>query len=114
MALADEIKAEVEKIFKTQWTSRGGQVVPEPEDIKLGNEAVEFNRATVLYADLAGSTAMVDTKKWNFSAEIYKTFLYSSARLVRAEGGKSHRMTATGSWVSLSETLNHRAQPGAL
>ncbi|MBA8907504.1 adenylate/guanylate cyclase domain-containing protein [Aminobacter ciceronei] len=87
MALADDIKAEVTKIFKDQWSRRTGQVVPEPESISLSNEAVEFEQATVLYADLSGSTAMVDGKKWWFAAEVYKTFLHCAAKLVRAEGG---------------------------
>jgi class 3 adenylate cyclase len=63
------------------------QVVPAPEDLKLGNDAVEFERATVLYADLHGSTAMVNRESWTFAAEIYKTFLLCAAKLVRAEGG---------------------------
>jgi class 3 adenylate cyclase len=87
MPLADELKNEITKIFRDQWSIRAGQVVPEPENITLGNGAVEFERATVLYADLSGSTAMVNTYKWEFAAEVYKTFLYCAARLVRASGG---------------------------
>lgn len=87
MALADDIKAEVTRVFRDQWSTRNGLVVPEPEDISLSNEAVEFEQATVLYADLSGSTAMVDGKKWWFAAEVYKTFLYCAAKIVRAEGG---------------------------
>jgi hypothetical protein len=48
MALADDLKAQVAQIFKDQWTTRNGQVVPEPEAIQLGNDAVEFERATAL------------------------------------------------------------------
>ena len=87
MPIADELKNEVTKIFRDTWSTRAGQVVPEPENITLGNGAVEFERATVLYADLSGSTAMVITYKWTFAAEVYKTFLYCAARLVRASGG---------------------------
>jgi class 3 adenylate cyclase len=87
MTLADDMKSEVAKIFREQWSKRAGQVVPEPENIKLGNDAIEFAKATVLYADLSGSTAMVNAKSWTFAAEVYKTFLYCAARLVRAEGG---------------------------
>lgn len=87
MALAEDLKSAVEKIFSSAWTTRDGQVVPEPEDLKLGNDAVEFDRATVLYADLSGSTAMVDAKKWQFAAEVYKTYLHCAATLIRQEGG---------------------------
>ena len=88
MALADDLKTEAHKIFSTQWTSRDGQVAPEPEAVGLGNDSVGFDRATVLYADLTGSTRLVDGESWQFSAEIYKTYLYCAAKLIREEGGK--------------------------
>jgi class 3 adenylate cyclase len=87
MALADDLQSEVAKIFREQWTKRSGNVVPDPAQIKLGNDAVEFDRATVLYADLSGSTAMVNDGPWTFAAEVYKTFLFCAAKLVRNEGG---------------------------
>ncbi len=88
MPLADEIQREVQKIFSDQWTTRSGQIVPEPENIKLGNEAVEFETPAILYADLTGSTALVDGRDWRFAAEIYKSYLYAAARIVRHMGGK--------------------------
>jgi uridylate cyclase len=87
MALADDLRNEVTEIFKKQWEERKGQVVPQPKDLKLGNDAVQLERATILYADLHGSTDMVNKKKWWFAAEVYKTFLLCAARLVRAEDG---------------------------
>lgn len=70
-----------------QWTTRDGQVVPESKDVGLGNDAVKLD-AVVLYADLSGSTRMVDNYKPHFAAEVYKVFLHCAARLVRAEGGE--------------------------
>lgn len=87
MALADDIKAEVKRIFESAWTERDGQVVPEPANVKLDNEAVKFDRATVLYADLDGSTNLVDEKKWWFAAEVYRTYLYAAAKVIRSEDG---------------------------
>lgn len=87
MALSDDLNTYVKSTFKDAWTRRDGQVVPEPEDLKATNDAIEFKRATILYADLSGSTAMVDAKTWQFAAEIYKNFLYCSARLVTNMGG---------------------------
>jgi class 3 adenylate cyclase len=88
MPLRDDLNAEVKKIFKTAWTTRAGHVVPDPDDLALGNEAVEFERATVLYADLNGSTRMVDKKRWEFSAEVYKAFLHCAGKVIRQEGGE--------------------------
>jgi class 3 adenylate cyclase len=86
MALKDEITIEVKKIFSSQWKTRQGTKVPEAEDVQMGNEAVEID-GTILYADLSGSTAMVDGYKKFFAAQIYKTFLFAAAKVIRAEGG---------------------------
>jgi class 3 adenylate cyclase len=67
---------------------RDGRVVPESEDLPLGNEAVRLEEAVVLYADMSGSTKLVDGYKWHFPAEIYKAFLYCAARIIRSEGGE--------------------------
>jgi class 3 adenylate cyclase len=87
MALRDELEKYVKDTFRSQWTKRSGNVVPDPEDLTLDNTAVHFDRATVLYADLAGSTRMVDEHKWHFAGEVYKNYLYSASRLIRNEGG---------------------------
>ncbi|MBD8679255.1 adenylate/guanylate cyclase domain-containing protein [Sphingomonas sp. CFBP 13720] len=86
MALKDDLEAEVAKIFREQWSTRDGQVVPTPGDIKLGNDAVKL-RGTVLYADLSESTAMVQSKRDSFSAEVYKTFLHCAAKIIKEFGG---------------------------
>ncbi len=65
-----------------------GIKVPSPEDLKLGNDAAEFERATVLYADLSGSTQMVNSNDWRIAAEIYKAFLICAAKIIRSEGGQ--------------------------
>ncbi len=86
MALKDDLNSEVNKIFKSAWTERTGLVVPTDESIGLGNDAVKLN-ATVLYADLADSTVMVDTHTAGFAAEAYKSFLHCAAKIIRANGG---------------------------
>ena len=87
MTLATDLQNQVHSVFQEQWSKREGQVVPDPEDLRLTNDAIEFERATVLYADLSGSTDLVDSKPWTFAAEIYKSFLLCAARLVRECGG---------------------------
>jgi class 3 adenylate cyclase len=87
MGLADDLRTQVAKTFKSNWDKRDGRVVPEPDDLLLGNDAVEFDRATVLYADLTGSTSLVDDHGWMFAAEVYKTYLHCAAKLVLSEGG---------------------------
>ena len=86
MALGDDLRAEVRKIFQEQWTTVSRGVVPESVDLELRNDAVKVHGA-VLYADLEGSTALVDTKNPQFAAEIYKTYLVCAARIIESEGG---------------------------
>ena len=86
MGFAEDLAAEVGTIFRSQWSVREGQVVPDTPDIKLGNEGVTLD-GTVLYADIDGSTNMVDSKTPQFAAEVYKSYLLCAARLIRSEGG---------------------------
>jgi class 3 adenylate cyclase len=86
MALKDDIQAEVKKIFASAWSTREGTVVPESSDIALGNSGVNIE-ATVLYADLDGSTDLVNSHTAQFAAEVYKTYLYTAAKIIRSESG---------------------------
>lgn len=87
MGFADDIRAEVQNIFASKWEIRDGITIPETEDVALGNVGVKL-KGTVLYADLAESTAMVNTKPDKFSAEIYKTYLTTVCRIIRDNGGE--------------------------
>jgi len=87
LTIADDIKSNANTTFSSAWTVHERRKVPQPEDLKLSNDAVHFERATVLYADLDGSTNLVENKNWQFSGEVYKTFLYTTSRLIRHLGG---------------------------
>ena len=87
MALKDDLTSEVINIFKTKWSETSARVIPIPSDLGLGNEAKLLEDAVVLYADLEGSTNMVDNKRCELSAEIYKCFLHCAAKLIRHEDG---------------------------
>ena len=87
MSLGNDLNSEVRKILREQWTTRQGNVVPDPEDLGLGNDAVLLD-GTVLYADLNSSTNLVESKKPHFAAEVYKCFLTCAARIIRDEGGE--------------------------
>ena len=87
MSLNEDLTAEVKKIFKDTWEVTSGRVVPVPSSIGLGNKAVELEKAAVLYADLDGSTNMVDAETWEFCAEIYKTYLHCAAKIIKTEDG---------------------------
>jgi len=86
VSLGDDLKAEVKKIFGEQWSTRDGQQVPDSDDLKLSNDAVNLD-GTVLYADLSGSTKLVYGYKDCFAAEIYKVYLHCAAKIITSEGG---------------------------
>jgi class 3 adenylate cyclase len=86
MGLKDDLASEVATVFRSAWEERDGEQVPEAEDLSLGNDAVKL-KGTVLYADLADSTNLVDGYKKPFAAEIYKTFLHCAAKIIRSEDG---------------------------
>ncbi|MGB4065313.1 MAG: adenylate/guanylate cyclase domain-containing protein [Azonexus sp.] len=82
--LTTEAKATLSQIWEEEATTK----VPVSEDLRLNeNHAKHLESATVLYADLDGSTNMVDTYSWSFAAEIYKIYLRSAAQIIRSEGG---------------------------
>jgi class 3 adenylate cyclase len=86
MSLKEEVGDAVGKIIREVWTERDARVVPAPDDLGLGNDAVKLN-ATILYADMADSTKLVDNHTPHFAAEIYKSYLVSAAKIVKNYGG---------------------------
>jgi class 3 adenylate cyclase len=114
MGLKADLERDVAAIFKSTWSERDGTVVPNDESLKLANDAITI-KATVLYADLADSTNLVDGYSAHFAAEIYKTFLICAAKVIRSEGGvitayDGDRIMA----VFIGESPNTRAVRSAL
>lgn len=88
MSFATDIESEVKRIFREQWENSKSTTIPDPSDIALEkNESKEFDDATVLYADLSGSTNMVQNYSSQFAAEVYRAYLYSAAQIIRSQGG---------------------------
>lgn len=86
MALKEELEKKVSEILREAWSERDGQKVPDPDDLKLGNDAVKI-KGTVLYADMSDSTKLVDTKPDYVAAEIYKVYLHCASKIISSEGG---------------------------
>ena len=88
MGLFADLQTEVKGIFAKQWEVSEARVVPEPTSLKLSNDARHFDRATILYADLSGSTSMVNNYSWQVAGEIYKTYLLCAAKIIRSQEGE--------------------------
>jgi class 3 adenylate cyclase len=87
VGLKADLESDVADVFSAKWEERDGNVVPADDSVGLGNDAVKLD-ATVLYADLADSTKLVDGHAAFFAAEIYKTFLRCAAKIIRSEDGE--------------------------
>jgi adenylate cyclase len=86
VSLLDEVSADVDEALSGEWSVRDGEVVPESEDVALGNEAVKLS-ATMLYSDLADSTALA-MYDWRVAARLFKAFLACASRVIRARQGQ--------------------------
>lgn len=86
MGLSDDLRAQVGKIVQERWTLRDGKVVPSPKDVAFGNDGVMLD-AVCLYADLADSTKLVSSASHVVAAEVFRSFLYCSAKVISHLGG---------------------------
>ena len=86
MRLDETLKTDVAKIFKDSWEITNGQKIPDTTDVKLGNHGVKIE-ATILYADLAESTGLVDDYTPEFAAEMYKAYLHCAVKIIRNNSG---------------------------
>jgi class 3 adenylate cyclase len=89
VALREDLIAEVNATFTGgRWDTQDAVVIPDPAALRLNsNHAKYLESATVLYADIDGSTVMVDTYHWWFAAEVYKAYLRCASQIIKSEGG---------------------------
>ena len=85
MAILDDLTQEIDTIARSQWEITDGRVVPETENIGLGNKGVRID-AAMLYADLADSTELA-SHSHTIAAEVYKGFLLCGTRIILHRGG---------------------------
>lgn len=86
MGLKEEISGEIDGILSQPWDIRDGIVVPEDKDVALAGGAVKLT-TSMLYADLADSTALSTTFDRRVAAKVIKSFLGACSRVIRAENG---------------------------
>lgn len=89
MSLKSSLTTEVGNTFTGgQWDEQVAYTIPQPTDLRLNsNHSKHLKSAAVLYADIDGSTGMVDKFRWWFSAEVYKAYLRCASQIIRNEGG---------------------------
>src|SRR2546422_3811380 len=110
MTFTEELAGEIDDVFKTQWAERSGNVVPEADNVGLGNDAVRLE-GTVLYADLAESSALVKPFPPGTQPRFTNPFSFPRAESSARTTEKSPRSTATRSWQFTSATTRTPQQP---
>jgi class 3 adenylate cyclase len=87
MSLLEELNNKVGEIAATAWGNiPNARIIPTPSDLTFGNTAERLD-ATVMYADIRGSTSMVDALPDTRAAEYYKAFLHCAAKIIKANDG---------------------------
>ena len=87
MSLARLLDVRVKQFFQDRWFVRQGRTVPSAESIGMKNIGVNVH-LTILYADMVGSTKLVDEYPPEFAASIYKSYLFSAAKIIRKYSGE--------------------------
>ena len=86
MGLKEEVSAEIDTTLNQAWDPRDGLVVPQVEAMALAGGAVRLN-ATMLYSDLADSTALSTSSDRRTAAKVIKSFLGACSRIIRFHDG---------------------------
>lgn len=88
MTLREDLTTKVRELARESWGEiPTGYTVPAPEDLTFGNTGRRL-AACVLYADICGSTAMVDDLADTRAAEYYKAYLHCAAKIIKRNGGE--------------------------
>ena len=89
MTLREELDEKVREFARDRWGEvPDGYAVPAPDDLTFGNTGRRLN-ACILYADIRGSTKMVDALTDTMAAEYYKAFLHCAAKVIKSVNGLS-------------------------
>ena len=87
MGISKDLESDVQSTIDTLWSKRDGKKIPGTDEVALAGGAVEI-AATFLYADLANSSKMVKELDRRIAAKILKSFLGTSAKIIKKCNGK--------------------------
>jgi adenylate cyclase len=82
MSLEEDLFKSCCRIIDAEWKPRNGNLLPDVDAVALQAGAVDI-QGSVMYADLANSTRLVDESHTEFAAHVTKTFLFTAAQLIK-------------------------------
>lgn len=101
MASYEELKSDTESFFTGNYEISEGDVIPDVDDIELGNKGKRMNLA-MLFIDIRESTKIVDGFRRVTAAKMYKSFLSGVAKIARNNGGEVRSFNGDGVLVVFS------------
>ncbi|MFJ2900599.1 adenylate/guanylate cyclase domain-containing protein [Streptomyces sp. NPDC087218] len=88
MALADDIRSDLDAMVGKPWSIRNGLVVPGTDDVGLyNNDAVKLD-AVYLYADLLGSTKLARDFTPQTAGKVIRASLRTASTIIKNYGGE--------------------------
>lgn len=100
-ALSEQITTDTIDFFDDDYEITEGIVVPNVEDIPLGNYGRQMELA-MMFVDIRESTKIVDSFRRTTAIKMYKSFLSGISRITRANGGNIRSFNGDGMLVVFS------------
>jgi class 3 adenylate cyclase len=95
MGLLEEVTAKVDAYLVGDYAVTKPRDVPDPEDVPLGNKALEF-AATALFIDVRQSTDISDSFRRQTAAKMMKAYFDGAVRIINANGGRVRSFNGDG------------------
>ncbi|WP_080436631.1 adenylate/guanylate cyclase domain-containing protein [Burkholderia ubonensis] len=88
MTLHEDLLNKVTELTAENWAEiPSGCTIPDLDNLNYLNSGVNLY-ATILYADIHGSTPLVDSTDSQLAAEYYKAFLHCASQIIRNQTGE--------------------------
>ena len=101
MTLRENLEENTNNFFAGTYEITNGYVIPSVDDIQFGKKGRELELAMV-FIDIRESTKIVDGFRRETAAKMYKSFLYSVAKIARAHDGELRSFNGDGVLMAFS------------
>lgn len=104
MSIKEELEKSTDDFFSGTYEVTGGYVIPDVGDIQLGKKGRELDLSMV-FIDIRESTKIVDGFRRETAAKMYKSFLYSVAKIARSNDGELRSFNGDGVLIAFNGDL---------
>lgn len=104
MSLKEDLEKSTNDFFSGAYEITNGNVIPDINDIQFGKKGREMELAMV-FIDIRESTKIVDGFRRETAAKMYKSFLYSIAKIARLNEGELRSFNGDGVLMAFSGEL---------